>query len=72
MFTKELAFFIDNQEKLVEQYKGKILVIKNDEIIGVYGTPLEAYLESQKTHELGTFMIQACEPGPDAYSVTLV
>jgi len=72
MFTKELEFFINNQEQLVRQYKGKVLVIKDDTILGVYSTPLEAYLESQKTHELGTFMIQPCEPGPDAYSVTLI
>lgn len=72
MFKDELEFFITNQNELVKQYVGKVLVIKGQEILGVYDTTLQAYLETQKQHTLGTFMIQPCEPGPDAYSVTLV
>lgn len=71
MFEKELHYFISNQNELVERYKGKVLVIKGLEVIGVYDTALVAYIETQKQHPLGTFMIQACEPGPDAYTVTI-
>ena len=71
MFKRELQFFIDNQSNLVNQYHGKVLVLKDQEVVGVYETPLEAYLEAQKSHELGTFMIQPCEPGPQAYTVTI-
>jgi hypothetical protein len=72
MFETELDFFITNQDQLVERYKDKVLVIKGAEIIGIYSTALEAYLESQKKHAVGTFMIQPCTPGPDAYTVTLI
>ncbi len=71
MFQQELHFFQENQERLVNQYPGKILVIKGTEIIGVYDTPLQALEEAQKKYEMGTFMIQPCEPGPDAYTVTI-
>ena len=71
MFTEELEFFVTNQNILVEQYGGKFLVIKGKTIIGVYSSALEAYFNTQKTHKLGTFMIQPCEPGPDAYTVTI-
>ncbi len=71
MFKDELEFFVANQEGLVEKYRGKVLVIKGKEILGVYDTPLEAYLETQKQYEPGTFMIQPCQPGPEAYNVTL-
>ena len=71
MFEKELAYFIANQEHLVSEHNGKFLVIKGEEVIGVYPTALEAYLETQKEHELGTFMIQPCTPGPEAYTVTI-
>lgn len=37
-----------------EKYQGKVLVIKGKEILGVYDTPLEAYLETQKRYEPGT------------------
>jgi len=71
MFKKELDYFISNQNKLVKKYYKKTLVIKGEDIIGIYDTPLEAYLETQKNHELGTFLIQRCEKGPEAYTVTL-
>lgn len=71
MLKEELDFFITNQDELVKQYAGKILVIKNKEVIGVYNNVLEAYLEAQKENELGTFMIQPCENGVEAYTVTI-
>jgi len=71
MFTEELNFFIANQDQLVERYSGKVLVIKGQSIVGVYPNVLSAYLEAQKEHELGSFMIQLCLPGPQAYTVTI-
>lgn len=68
---KELEFFIGTQNTLVEQYPGKVLVIKREQVIGVYDTVLQAYLESRRNHRMGTFLIQPCEPGPQAYTVTL-
>ena len=71
MFDEELQYFKEHQETLVSKYRGKILVLKNGELIGVYDNLTQAYFESQKDHELGTFMLQPCEPGSDAYSVTI-
>lgn len=71
MFSEELEFFIVNQEQLVSQFPGKTLVIKDKRVIGIYNNPLEAYVETLKVYELGTFMIQPCEEGPGAYTVTI-
>lgn len=71
MLEKELQFFIDHQERLVNEHRGKTLVIKGEQVVGVYETPLEAYLESLKKYEPGTFMIQPCTEGTDAYTVTI-
>jgi hypothetical protein len=71
MFKTELDYFKANQDELVKKYLGKVLVIKGNSIIGVYGNALEAYLEAQKKNKLGTFMIQPCRPGPSAYTVTI-
>ena len=71
MFDKELAFFIAHQDELVQKHQGKVLVIRDEHIEGVYASPLEAYLSAQKRFPAGTFMIQPCEPGPDAYTVTI-
>lgn len=71
MFEKELNFFIANQPELFRQYPQKVLVLKGEKVVGAYESVLEAYLKAQEKHELGTFMIQRCEPGVDAYTVTI-
>lgn len=70
-FEKELNFFISHQDELVVKYAGKVLVIQGENVIGVFDSPLEAYTETQKEHELGSFMIQPCEPGPEAFTVSI-
>jgi len=71
MFQEEFEFFKRNQAELVEKYVGKFLVIKGATVLGVYNTPLEALSESIKENEIGSFMIQPCKPGPEAYTVTI-
>jgi len=71
MFQEELEFFKANQTNLVNQYKGKILVIKGKKVLGAYNSTIEAFTKTVKAHKPGTFMIQPCEPGPEAYTVTI-
>jgi hypothetical protein len=70
-FSEELDFFISNQEALVKEFQGKFLVLKGKKVLGVYPDALSACIEAQKEHPLGTFMIQPCMPGPEAYTVTI-
>lgn len=71
MFSEEFEYFKENQEALVSQYCGKFLVLVGRKAVGAYPTALSAYMNAQKDHPLGTFMIQQCVPGPEAYTVTL-
>jgi hypothetical protein len=71
MFSEELDFFKSHQDELVREHEGKVLVIKGQSVIGVYPDVLVAYLEAQKEHSIGTFMLQPCEAGPEAYTVTI-
>lgn len=57
---KEFDFFLKNRSELISKYAGKFIVIKNEKILGVYDTQLNAYQETIKTNELGTFLIQLC------------
>lgn len=68
---ENLDYFIQNQNELVEKYRGKALVIKNRQVVGVYDEPLEAYLAASKKFEPGTFSLQPCSAGVEAYSVTI-
>jgi hypothetical protein len=71
MFDQELAFFISHQNELVAAYGGRTLVIRGDQVVGVYPTPLDAYSAALKEYPVGTFMIQPCEPGSGAYTVVV-
>ena len=42
-----------------------------ENVEGAYESPLDAYLSAQERFPVGTFMIQPCEPGPMAYTVTI-
>lgn len=68
MLEKEFKYFLDHQDELVEKYKGKFVVIKDNEIIGVYDSEIEAVDQTRKKHKLGTFLVQECQPGTDSYS----
>ena len=64
---KEFKYYLEHQDELVKQYKGKYIVIKDVQVIGVYDSELEAVQKTAEKHELGTFLVQKCEPGSDNY-----
>lgn len=66
----EFEYFLKNQADLVKLYNGKFVVIKGASVIGVYDSEEEAFLETKKSHELGTFLIQECKPGSEVFSQT--
>lgn len=67
---KDFQYYLDNQEELVKKYDGKFIVIKNYTVIGVYDDELKAIEETSKKEELGTFLVQKCEPGTESYTQT--
>lgn len=66
----EFEYYRANQDQLVEQYGGRVIVIKEQQVIGVYDSERQAVDETVKTHELGTFLVQRCGPGEDNYTFT--
>jgi hypothetical protein len=68
--SKEFQYYLDHQDELVKKYNGKFIVIKDCSVIGAYDDELEAINETQKKYKLGTFLVQKCEPGSEAYTQT--
>ena len=64
----EFDFYIANQEQMVEKYDGKVVVIKNCEVLGAYASHLAAFTETVRHHERGTFLIQQVSQGNEAYT----
>ncbi len=71
MFEQEFNYFVKNQEELVKRHEGKVLTIAGDQVVGVFDSPLDAYLAAQRENQLGKVMIQPCEQGPGAYTVAV-
>ena len=65
---KEFIYYIHNQDRLLEKYNGRILVIKDNKVLGDYSSKREALFETQKKHKIGTFLIQECSPGSESYT----
>ncbi|MEK7605782.1 MAG: hypothetical protein AAB478_04670 [Patescibacteria group bacterium] len=62
MLEKEYKYYKDNQKDFLSKYKGKVLVIKEEKLIGVYDDEAVAYDATVSVHPLGTFLIQRCVP----------
>ncbi|MBI4297749.1 MAG: hypothetical protein HY676_04380 [Chloroflexi bacterium] len=67
---REFEFYISHQDELVEKYDGKVIAIKDGNVLGVYDDELTAVTETKKSHELGTFLVQKVSKGNADYSQT--
>lgn len=63
-------YYLTNQSELVKQYNGKHIVLVNNQVVGAFDTMEEAYNYAETNYELGTFLIQLCTPGDEAYTQT--
>ena len=69
--AKDFTYYLEHQDELVERYDGRVIVIKDGEVLGDYDSQGEAVKETEKAgYELGTFLVQKVSPGPDAYTQT--
>ena len=58
---KEFQYYVRHHKELAEKYRGKFVVIKDEQVIGAYDLELEAITETSKEHDIGTFLVQKCE-----------
>ncbi|MES2388683.1 MAG: hypothetical protein V4543_11835 [Bacteroidota bacterium] len=66
--TKEFHYYLDNQEELVKIYNGRVLVIRDEKVQGDFANNMDAAEWGEAHFVPGTFLIQLCTPGPDAYT----
>lgn len=66
----EFDFYQAHQEEMVSKYDGKVIVLKDNSVIGVYDSEVAAVNETRKHHERGTFLVQRVSEGDEAYTRT--
>jgi hypothetical protein len=67
---KEFKYYLDHQDELVKKYDGRVLVIRDNAVIGDYDNFEQALFQAKEKYELGTFLIQECSPGDKDYTQT--
>ena len=68
---RAFKWYLANQDALVEKYDGKVLAMREGEVLGVYGTELAAVSETRKSFEQSTFIVQRVSEGDKDYTVTI-
>jgi len=68
MLEKEFKYYLDNQKTLVKKYNGRFIAIVGEEIVGDYSSEEEAFINTSKKNQPGSFLIILCEPGEGSYT----
>ena len=71
MLEQEFKYFIDNQDELVKSYNGEFIIIVGQKVLNAFPTLMEAYTYAKKNYTPGSYLIQHCIPGKEAYTVTI-
>jgi len=65
----QLDMYIERQNALVAEYNGKIIALKDGEVLGEYPTKTDALEDMQRKRLVpGEFMIIRCTPGDEEYT----
>lgn len=70
MLETEYQYYLRHQSELQTRYSGRFIVIVGESVVGDYGSKADAYLNSVKKYDLGTFLIQECNDGNTGYTQT--
>lgn len=65
----EFEYYRAHQDELVKKYNGKVIALRQHQVVGAFDSYEEAYDNMSQKFELGTFILQLCTPGRDAYTI---
>lgn len=68
MQDRDFQWFLEHYDELYEKYGRAYLAIKNSKVLGAYPTYAEGVRATEKTEELGTFIVQLCDGTEAAYT----
>ena len=57
---RDFQWFLENYDDIYKKYGDCYVAIKDKTILGVYKSASEGVTETQKTEELGSFIVQHC------------
>ena len=69
--TQDFHWYLEHQREMVERYNGRVIAIQDGIVLGDYRDYREAIVETERSHEPETFIIQLVTPGEEAYTATI-
>ena len=69
MLDVKFKYYLDHQDEIVKSYNGKVVVIMDNRVVDAYNSYEEAHFECVKKYKEGTFLLQLCTPGKEAYTI---
>ena len=70
MLNTEFKYFLDHQSELVKKYNNRVLVIIGEKVVDDYADYDQAVFQSLKKYDPGSFLLQECTEGEEAYTDT--
>ena len=68
---QEFEHYLRRQAEMVEKHDGKVVAIKDCEVIGVFDGYMDADIECSKRHEPGTYLLQKVSAGDRDYTARI-
>jgi hypothetical protein len=65
---REFRYYLEHQDELVKLHAGKVLVIRGEQVVGVFDTDAEALREARRRFPAGTYILQRCSEGSEDYT----
>jgi len=66
---QEFEQYLAKKGEYLARYAGKVIVLKDGALLGVYADRRTALLETSKEHVLGTFLVQSVVPDDEQVRV---
>ncbi|CAK7066431.1 MAG: hypothetical protein DELT_01655 [Desulfovibrio sp.] len=64
----QLDLYRHNQERIVQDFNGKIIAVKDGEVVGEFPSKTDALEFMAARYEPGTFLVIRCTPGDEEYT----
>ena len=65
--NENYEWFVKNYDELIQTYGDSFIAIKNKAVLHAYDSYAQAVRETQKTEELGTFIVQECKKSGEMF-----
>jgi len=69
MLDQEIRFYEENHEDWLARFPGKIVLVKGQELIGVFDTVDEALAEGARRFGLSSFLARRVEPSQQEVNI---